>query len=203
MTAAHVTNGSLASPSHRRAILFPITDGWLAYEILDVAEHETEDVALLSIEPPLTTSEGWNSIVEGPAEDQPLGSTDYTLWGYPDDVYYELATQPPGEPVPARPDLVCSKGHVRRRLRNVPVPSVKGTVFLELNQIAGGGCSGSPVFEKRRHSAWRLAGVYVGERRSEPPPHVGYASPIDAFREWTPPLLGHSIDTELRTSRPF
>ena len=199
LTAAHVISVTPSTSGARLGILFPLHNGWAAYEIADHVAHDVEDVALLSIEPPLDSPARWNSIAER-ATATPHGAMDYMLWGYPDDVYYELPPDKPGARPSPRPDLVCSKGHVRRRLTGVPIPNVHGYRLIELSQIAGGGCSGSPIFEHRHGSIWRLAGVYLGERRSDPPPHVGYAVPIDAFGDWAPAMLGHTIVEEIATS---
>lgn len=51
-------------------------------------------------------------------------------------------------------------------MSDIPLPSITGTRFLELSQVAGPGCSGSPVINTASLGLpfWKLVGVYVGER---------------------------------------
>lgn len=100
-----------------------------------------------------------------------------------------------------RPDLTYSEGHVRRRLSNIPLPAIKGSSFLELSQVAGAGCSGSPVIFNSPYAGQplQLVGVYVGERLDEYSTSVGYATRLDELLNWAPGLLGRTLGEELAT----
>jgi hypothetical protein len=125
------------------------------------------------------------------------GSSHYYLFGYPEDAAYEIVRDDRAQ---VRPDLVYSEGHVRRRIAGVPLPKIRGTVFLELSGVAGGGCSGSPVFKTRSpfeiRRPWLLTGVYVGERITDRATSVGYAVPSDEISSWAPDLLGRTLQQE-------
>jgi hypothetical protein len=117
----------------------------------------------------------------------------YRLFGYPDDATYELLD---GNKALMRPDLVYNEGYIRRRYVS-PLPSVEGTAFYELSEVAGSGASGAPVC-KFTHPVWEVIGIYVGERINERATSVSYAVREQAFRNWVPKILGKSILEESR-----
>ncbi len=194
LTAAHVLKGA-GSPG---IAMCAVDNSWTAFEIQEWEKHPEHDVAVLRI----GTQEGrqWNSIVEGTVAETPTGSLRYHQWGYPDDVFWEIVEN---DRTVARPDLVFVEGHVRRRIRNVEIPRVSGSLFVELSTVAGPGCSGSPVFGKiPGRATFSLAGVYLGEKLNDRSTSVGYALPVDAFVDWEPALLGRTVGAEISTANP-
>ena len=124
-------------------------------------------------------------------------SCDYEVWGYPHEVAEETKhdqTSPDQIP-PQRPDMIYSKGHVRRRItRELPSRIYRGASFYELSMIAGDGCSGAPMVSIRRknQSAHGVVGIYVGAINS-----VAYAVRLDGnISKWVPDLLGYSLEVE-------
>jgi len=189
LTAGHV----LSKANFPCAALVLNLGQWRVFEIGIVRIHPHEDVAAFEVAPP-SAGRSWNSIAEG-ADLDVRSSCPYQLWGYPEDAYFDLG--PDGSAV-MRPDLVYSEGHVRRGLDGVSLDPIRGKRFIELSQVAGPGCSGSPVFSKRGGSIWRLAGVYVGERVNDRSTSVGYAVPVKPIAEWRPDILrGRSVAEEL------
>jgi hypothetical protein len=101
-----------------------------------------------------------------------------------------------------RPDLVYTQGYIRRRISDIPIPGIRGNGFFELSEVAGAGCSGSPVMLITSGPAWLVIGVYVGQRiaAGDDLVRVGYAAREDLFRDWVPDLLGVSVIAESRSS---
>ena len=191
LTAAHVMRGA-----SRAAAGMAGPDGWLGFAILSCEEHPREDVAVLSVAPPAPATP-WSSFFTLHARDT-RGSLPYDLWGYPEDAYIELMASG-GD---GRPDLVYSAGHVRRRVRDVPIPNIRGTDLIELSSVAGGGCSGSPVLRRIEGQRWDLLGVYLGERLDERSTSVGYAARLDDLGDWAPAVLGRSLTDEINDTDP-
>jgi len=172
-----------ARPGHAAVGLFVSNVGgidyWLAYPITDVRHHPREDVCQFQVtsltpsDPPLTTF-----LRVRPSHE--LATFQYCLWGYPEDTYYELGSGT------HRPDLIYTEGHVRRFLRDVPLPGIRGSMFLELSTVAGAGCSGSPVIARSSigHDEWAVVGVYIGERINDRATSVSYAAPFEAVHDW-------------------
>jgi hypothetical protein len=125
------------------------------------------------------------------------------LWGYPEDLFFEDVDHRDAlGRVPPRPDLVCCKGYIRRRL-SMALPGIRGTEFFEVSDLAGAGCSGSPLFTNRSPDrAWDVVGVYVGERRREDGVSVGYAARIESIADWAPSVLGKTAVEESLTFTP-
>ena len=196
LTARHVIED--VKSAGLGVMLVDADQSWRVFEVVESEIHPDADIALLRIGTSFA-AQSWNSIVSGRTVPSPFGALPYHLWGYPEEALYELVTDEGGL---LRPDLIYSEGHVRRRLRNVPIPKIQGASFVELSQVAGSGCSGSPVFSKLPRSMWALAGVYVGERTNDRSTSVGYAVPIDAFAEWTPEPLGRTVAEELADGKP-
>ncbi|MEU4918934.1 serine protease [Streptomyces parvus] len=175
LTAHHVVAGIEIGSA---AVLFLDTKGqWQAVLIKDVRKHPSQDVAMIVLESehefpsPLSLS-----------REEHYASMPYMLWGYPAAVLHEVVVN---DRAGERPDLVYDEGYVRRRI-SWELPTIRGSRFLELSTVSGGGCSGAPVISRRPVDAgqeiWQVIGVYVGERRAGDLA-VGYAvriSDIDA-----------------------
>lgn len=156
MTAAHVIRGV-----EQAVALLAGPSGWLSFAANAAELHPREDLAVLAMQPP-GLEHHWSAFVTLKALET-RSSLPYHLWGYPEDAALDLAETGQG----LRPDLVYSEGHVRRRVTDVPLPSIRGSRFIELSGVAGAGCSGSPVLRRRPGEMWDLCGVYVGERVNE------------------------------------
>lgn len=187
LTAAHV----LRSARPPIAALLVDDEGWRAFAVRAVEDHPEEDVSIFSVEPP-AASGSWQSLVRWGAG-RVASSLPYHLWGYPEDAAYELVE---ADRVAPRPDLVYNEGYISRTLTNVPFPAVRGTRFLELSQVAGAGCSGSPVISRRPGQHWDLVGIYVGERTNDRATSAGYATRADALSDWAPELAGRPLRQE-------
>lgn len=185
ITAGHVLKAG-GNPIAARVIDEEIGN-WRYVNVLDAEYHPTEDVALVRLQPPEPGAE-WGSI-HRLAIDHVSAGHPYHLWGYPEDTWYENV-QSRGF---IRPELVCSEGHVRRRITDVALPSIRGTALLELSQVGGAGCSGSPVLDRRPWRSNEVIGVYVGERTDVLATSVGYAARVEALSGWAPAMLGEDI----------
>lgn len=183
--------------------MFVVNNRWVPARVAAVELHATEDLGILQLSsmPPLPSE--WRTPFrirmtwEG-------SSFDYMLWGYPDDLYHE-DVENRGElgAVRPRPDLVCCKGYIRRRISSISLPAIKGQHFYELSALAGTGCSGSPVFTNQTPDrAWDVVGVYVGERIRTDGVSVGYALRFDPFLAWVPRLVKRTLIEESRTFTP-
>jgi|ERR1043165_3176986 S1-C subfamily serine protease len=179
LTASHV----LGSPTDQRllmAMFVAPNQHWLGARILRRHIHPTEDVAVIQLEP--VSGLPWYSPF-GLSSTPAHSSCRYSLFGYPEDVANELVNESTSR-VETRPDLVYSEGHVRRRA-TLALPSVRGSAFLELSQIAGQGCSGAPVFIP----GWQVIGVYSSERLCSSQINMAYAVRTDSFRDWALSLI--------------
>jgi hypothetical protein len=183
ITAAHVARRLEGHETAVGIALFnQIGAGWTPMPIRLSEQHPVEDVALLRIDEyeyysPFTI-----------AADEHYASGRYELWGYPDDVYHDRMASA-GAPAP---DLIYSSGHVRRRI-SYDLPAISGRSFYELSSPAGSCCSGAPVTisrEPQNPNPWRVAAIYVGERRNyENTLAVGYATRTEAIVDHWPELL--------------
>lgn len=153
--------------------------------------HPQEDLAAFQL-----SGDNWGTVIAMGAVDV-RASFEYCTWGYPVDVLHEVVTG--GVAVP-RPDLVFTAGHVRRRIRNLNQPKVKGSLLAELTVPAGSGCSGGPVLSRRPQDAFSLAGMYLGERISDEV-QVGYALLTEVFADWQPAGVGRTIRAEASEMR--
>ena len=101
------------------------------------------------------------------------------LWGYPDDVHYDLMADSGGLVV----DLVYSAGHIRRCVNyGLPDNRIPGRNFYELSSPAGQCCSGAPMSIRKRGGEFSVVGVYVGEHRDFANTFaVGYATRTEAL----------------------
>lgn len=174
ITAGHVADNLDVA---RTVVAFATDDGWVTWGLRNRIRHHSEDLAALVLEP-------------GHERTSPLfiGSSDvrasarYRVWGYPVDVMHEVVRN---DVALARPDLVYSEGHVRRRISNIGLGHLQGTAFYELSAVAGRGCSGAPVTVDRAGvSPWEVIGVYLGDRRNETEGlAVGYASRAEHLQD--------------------
>ncbi len=150
--------------------------------------HPTEDVALFRL-----PDDQYYSPYSIHTEER-FGSAEYSLWGYPDDVRYDLFAV--GNRMLSLP-LVYSAGHIRRQVPNeIPVNTVRGCTFYELSTPAGSCASGSPVSLKWNPT--QVIGVYVGERRNETNTFsVGYATRSSVIAARWPALVGNGDMSQL------
>jgi hypothetical protein len=152
---------------------------WLPVRVADWEGHPSEDIAVLRLERPSPHS----GCGVAPCAERPLIGQGYHMFGYPEDDYFQ--ENDPRVLLQA----AYIQGYLRRRLGPVELPGVRGTHFLELSTVAGGGCSGAPIFTERG-----AVGIYVGERRPERDgTSVGYAAPFAAVADWKPALFGAPV----------
>jgi hypothetical protein len=182
MTAAHIARNF---KNETVVAMFASDSGWLVIPITHSEIHAHEDVAVIKVE-----GDSWKSFFrlsntwEG-------SSMRYRMFGYPEDATYEIVS---GDRAKPRPDLIYTEGYIRRRT-NHEIPNMIGKSFFELSDIAGPGCSGSPVF-KFTKPVWDVVGIYVGEKINDRATSVAYAVREESFREWTPEMLCTSILVE-------
>jgi Trypsin-like peptidase domain len=194
LTAAHVlTSLQKPKPAHGFVGLLYDNNGAACFvSIANYEIHPTEDIAILKLE-----IKQWNSPFHFYSA-LPHASLEYDGWGYPSDsaiLQGDIAI----------PDLVYSRGYVRRRVTR-QVDGLTGTQFIELSEPPYPGASGGPLVYRDMKlglsAAWRVVGVFSGIREQlysqlTAPVVVGYAVRADAFREWKPDLLsGISIEAE-------
>lgn len=184
LTAAHVTKGF--GDETAVAIFVPESGGWFGFPIIRHEMHESEDVAVVKI-----NGGPWKSIFKL-ANTWEGSSMRYRMFGYPEDAADELVLDDKAQ---LRPDLVYTEGYIRRRTGH-EIPAMIGTRFFELSDVAGPGCSGSPVFKFTASALWDVVGVYAGEKINESATSVAYAVREDAFRDWIPEVLGTSVLAE-------
>ncbi|MDP8961274.1 MAG: hypothetical protein M3N32_06650, partial [Actinomycetota bacterium] len=171
---------------HCRALFVEASGAWTAVEIESRVAHPKEDVSAIRV-----SGDGRSSIFN-------LGYVDvrasfpYCMWGYPNDVMHEVVEG--GISIP-RPDLVFTAGYVRRRLRDLHLPKVRGSRLAELTGAAGSGVSGAPVLGQGTRFSWSVAGIYLGERVSDEV-QVGYALLSEAIADWIPQGLGRTLADE-------
>lgn len=200
LTAAHVVR---KHTQEQLAAMFVGSDlKWFGLVVEHIEFHPTEDIAILK----LTTSVQLKSVFRISTVHVHAGIhyQCYECYGYPLDTLYEnLSNKKPDGSIFASPDLIYTEGYVRRRLSwDLHIPDVKGTKFIELSDIAGTGCSGSPVFVKAQNGC-NVLGIYVGEKteytdeHSQVPPRgVAFAVRVEAFSNWAPIKLGHRVKVE-------
>jgi len=183
MTAAHVAQ--TFNNGNNVAMFASPKGGWLGISILHVEIHPKEDVAIIKL-----AGDSWKSFFKL-SNTWEGSSLKYRMFGYPEDVTYEIVYGNRAQP---RPDLIYAEGYIRRRT-NHKIPSLIGKSFFELSDIAGPGCSGSPVFKFSKH-IWEVVGIYVGEKINDRGTNVAYAVREEAFRDWIPQIVGKSILAE-------
>lgn len=157
LTAGHVADNIVTD---RAAALFrDVAGAWQPRAITIIDRHANDDLALIRVE-----GISWQSalFVTSAAE---YSSAHYSMWGYPLDVTNE---QEENGRIAPRPDLIFSEGHIRRRLTDITFRGIAGRKMYELSNVAGSGCSGSPVcIRQPGRDPFEVVGVYIGERYSE------------------------------------
>ena len=114
---------------------------WAMEPIAAYERHPTHDVAILKLTTPTLPCAFLR------LSPRPRGpETEYQLWGYPERGY-DFINKPDGDRSVPRPDLIYTKGYVRRPVNRPDVFATRGAAFLEVSEVAGNGCSGSPVVE--------------------------------------------------------
>lgn len=189
LTASHVIG---ARTINMAAMFVSAENKWAAFLIENLEHHPIEDACVLKL--PAGT---WKSPFRMRREWEGAWC-DYLMCGYPIDALHEdLSHMDDNHIVKARPDLVHSKGHIRRRMSiDLHIPSVKGQSFFELSTVAGRGCSGGPVFVLTHVKAWDVLGIYIGEKLNAESTSVAFATRGDSFKDWCPSILGRSIQQE-------
>jgi Trypsin-like peptidase domain len=183
LTAGHVADSIVADQV--AALFRDVTGAWQPKAITAVERCSGDDLALIHIE-----GITWQSpfFVTSAAE---YGSAHYSMWGYPLDVTNE---QEANGRVAPRPDLIFSEGHIRRRLTDIKFRGIAGRKMYELSNVAGSGCSGSPVcIRQPGRDPFEVIGVYIGERYSEAD-HVSVAFAVRSeviLEAW--PQIGPSV----------
>ncbi len=183
MTAAHVAKGIRGKTVNG---MFTLENGqWIGFDVLEFELHPCEDVAVIRI-----AGDFWKSFFRISCNQDHSGMR-YRMLGYPEDALREIVK---GDRAIQRPDLVYTEGYVRRRTNHEIYPFI-GSALFELSEIAGQGCSGSPVI-KFTQPVWDVAGVCMGERINDRGTNVSYAVRADAFSGWIPTILGRSVYEE-------
>jgi Trypsin-like peptidase domain len=189
VTAAHVVDQVDGNASVTAAAFVNANGAWVPIRIMAFEPHPTEDVAVVQL-----SEAPWASwlAISSTSEHQ---SCEYDSWGYPIAVAENAAKYE--EAGLERPDLVFTRGYVRRRIsRPLPSSIYRGDAFYELSEQAGHGCSGGPVIARNSlgRPLWKVCGIYIGECDGGFP--AGYAVRTDAIHAWHPKLLGRCIELE-------
>jgi hypothetical protein len=176
LTAAHVLQSDCV------AVGLQVVGGeWRSMGLVNCKIHPVLDICLCETQL-AKPQESWLHISSVPQH----ASCSYSLWGYPDDVVYDHGVISEDGLALQNPDLVYSAGHIRRRFSG-SVPSLKGSEFYELSQVAGSGCSGAPVI-LHQSGNWKVIGVYSGERSivavDKATKEIGYATRLDGASVW-------------------
>ncbi|WP_156465581.1 hypothetical protein [Methylobacterium sp. Leaf106] len=164
---------------------------WEAVGIIGAEKHPDEDVAIIKMDG------AFQSIFQV-TPSQENSSCEYDLWGYPERVAHEiraLATNAEEAKHMISPDLIYSRGYIRRRIsRSLGSSIYIGRFFYELSAVAGACCSGSPIIARPlvANAPYRVIGVYIGEETAGQPA-VGYATRFDDIKSWMPQLTGQLL----------
>lgn len=183
LTAKHVISGF---EEEKLVGMFALpSNGWYGFEITARETHPSEDVAVVRLD-----GGPWKSFFRL-SNSVERASCKYRLFGYPDDTTFELVS---GNQAIIRPDLVYNEGYIRRRYSG-SLPTIQGTSFFELSEVAATGASGAPVC-KITAPVWDVIGIYVGEKLNDRATSVSYAVREEVFRDWAPQILGNSVLAE-------
>ena len=187
LTCSHVTQANNLANDEIIVTMFVADDRWCGFEVTNIENHPTEDVAIFKIQhEPLSSIFSLSDSWEG-------SSLNYKMFGYPDDMMFELDES--GRST-GRPDLVYLQGYIRRRI-NHDIPQLRGKAFFELSEVGGTGCSGNPVFKIIPNDpVWKIVGIYCGEKLNDRGASVSYAVRAEVFRNWIPEVLGKPIIKE-------
>jgi hypothetical protein len=191
ITAAHVIEQLLDGSKKEDVILALFIDNgkWVGVKVEDSEKHETEDVGIIKLMN--FKQESFLIISNAPQ----YSSCEYHCWGYPHEVAKEYSKLE--ENTPEQPDLIFTKGYIRRRISRELYPTVifRGKQFYELSETVGGGNSGAPIILETSvgNKYWKIIGVYIGEKTEG---DLSYAVRAEAFASWKPQLLGKTIIEE-------
>lgn len=189
LTAAHVIEQLLEghNPSVDAIAGTFVDTHWNLVEIEKYEKHPTEDVGIIKMH-----GTGWKSIVK--LDPTPKHSAiEYITWGYPHQSANEIKKL--DEQAIVVPELIYTQGYIRRRITRALYPTMiyRGSKFYELSEQVGGGNSGAPVLlkSKEANQPYTVFGVYIGESE-----HVSYAVRLADIKDWTPSILGKTIQEE-------
>jgi trypsin-like peptidase len=208
LTASHVVDIKVA-PNQAIVGLFidETTNKWKIFNADRADTHPTEDVTLLKMR-------GWTPLQTGVSVsfEMQFASFEYLLFGYPNaNLYEDVDARDATGAVLGRPDLIFSKGHIRRRT-SFALPGIKGKQLYELSEPVGAGCSGSPVF-RSKNGVWEVVGIYIADKTEtivfetlnenldktmefiEVAGSLSYAVRMDALKDWLPVNYGKTLDT--------
>lgn len=176
-----VTAGHVLPAAGPEVGLQVVNGEWQSVGLVNRKFHPVLDICVCDTQ--LAVPQGsWLNVLSEPQH----ASCNYQLWGYPDDVVYDHGSVSPQGRALQRPDLVFSSGHIRRRFSG-SIPSLQGSQFYELSQVAGNGCSGSPVIAHQAGN-WAVIGIYAGERTimsaEKAIKEIGYATRLDGAADW-------------------
>ncbi|MBE8564718.1 S1 family peptidase [Vibrio sp. OPT20] len=207
LTASHVVDLKV-EPNQAIVGLFvdKATNKWQMFNADRADTHPTEDVTLLKMR-------GWTPFQTDVrvSFDLQFASFEYQLFGYPNaNLYENVDARDASGAVLGRPDLIYSKGHIRRRT-SFALPGIKGKQLYELSQPVGAGCSGSPVFQSK-NGIWEVAAIYIADKTEtiafetldnnldkkiefiEIAGSMSYAVRMDALKDWVPANCGKTLD---------
>lgn len=175
LTAKHVLRGA----KHPVALSVE-HDSWRLVELGRRYDHPVEDVSIVEL-----STQFLHSFIGISVRAHHSGGT-YHLFGYPEDIIYDRGIHEMNGKNEPLPDLIYSSGHIRRRV-NWEIPPLLGRSFYEISNVAGSGCSGSPLI-CRTGSTWEAAGLYDGERTTQiglgSVRELAYAVRFEAIHEW-------------------
>ncbi len=185
LTAAHV----LEESQLKVFACFPQDTEFRAHDITDIEIHPREDLAIFRVvNRTMTPLCRWQAGMCHAARD-------FTAMGYPAYLLKDhgKATGQYGA-VLDRPELIVSKGHIRRRISH-RLPSFRGQGFAEMSEWLGEGASGGPVVDFAKSS---LLGIYLGYKPERMTTENGEGQTIgargimlrlDECVDWSPKVL--------------
>ena len=189
ITAAHVID-QIGSDIGKAAVGFIGDDNqWIPIRIIDTEIHDLEDVGIIKLEKCPIAS--W-LVSSDKHENQ---SCTYDSWGYPIAIA-ELSKKYEEHQLES-PDLIYTHGYVRRRIsKQLPVSIFRGSAFYELSEVAGEGCSGSPVIARTSIGKpfWEVFGIYIGTANAGF--EASYAVRSDAIFNWHPKIINRTLREE-------
>jgi hypothetical protein len=207
LTAAHVVDVKIELNQAIVALFIDKKNNkWKIFNADKVDIHPTEDVAVLKMR-----DGKWYSTDVRVNFEMQFASFEYQLFGYPSiNLYEEIYVKDQFGKVLGRPDLIYSKGHIRRRI-SFNLPAIKGNCFYELSEPIGAGCSGSPLF-RLKNGIWEVIGIYIADKTEnivfegydknlnwimksfEVNGSLSYAVRMDDLKNWQPKSLNKTLD---------
>lgn len=207
LTAAHVVDIKVEANQAIVALFInKETNKWEIFNADRADTHPTEDVAVLKMR-----QGTWYKTDVKISFEMQFASFEYQLFGYPcANLYEDVDVKDQFGSVLGRPDLIYSKGHIRRRV-SFKLPSIKGNCLYELSEPVGSGCSGSPIF-KSKNGIWEVIGIYIADKTEsavfegydkdlnwtiqsfELSGSLSYAVRMDAIKDWVPKNVNKTLD---------